>query len=227
MNRQAEQPTDPSQYPEQSPKQQLLCEAIERDWQRLQGDIQVWVSSVLKQFGTKFDKTCDRYSVETVAQEILHETVKTALTKAEEFDLNRSPRPWLLGIAAKKIQRWQRKQTTESNRITPIAELPQVHRIKQQLSSERLSEEEILGLLHQSSDSSNPDSQLMLEYLLSLVKDSDREVLRLVFVDGLDGKSLAAALGTTEGTAYTKKHRAITRLRQAYAQATQAQEEGR
>lgn len=223
MNRQAEQPTDPSQYPEQSPKQQLLCEAIERDWQRLQGDIQVWVSSVLKQFGTKFDKTCERYSIEAVAQEILHETIETALKKVEEFDFNRRPYPWLRGIAINKVKEWQRNQDKKSNRVIPIEKLSKACQIKQQ----SVSGEEILGLLHQSSDSSSPDSQLMLEYLLSLVKDSDREVLRLAFVDGLDGKSLAAALGTTEGTAYTKKHRAIARLRQAYAQGTQKLEEGR
>lgn len=227
MSRQVKRPIDPSHYPKRTRKQQLLCEAIEQDCQQLQRDIQLYVSRVIQQFGSKFDKTCDRYSVETVAQEILHETIETALTKAEEFDLNRSPRPWLLGIAAKKIQRWQRKQITESNRITPIAELPQVHRIKQQLSSERLSEEEILGLLHQSSKSFDAEGQMMLEYLLSLVKESDREVLKLAFVDDLDGKSLAAELGTTPGNAYVKKSRAIEELRKAYIKATQKQEEGR
>lgn len=227
MSKPAKRQINPSHCPKATQKQQFLSEAIAQDWQYLLGTIQVYVSKVLKQFGNKFGKTCDRYSIETVALEILSETVETALKKAEKFDLNRSPRLWLLGIATKKIQHWQRKQTQESNRITPIAELPQVRQIKQQFSSERLSDEEILGLLHQSSESSELDSQQMLEYLLSLVKESDREVLKLAFVDRLDGKSLAAALGTTEGAAYTKKHRAIERLRQAYAQATQEREEGR
>lgn len=222
MSRQVKRPDDPSLSPERNRKQQLLRKAIEEEWQQLQREIQVYVRKVIQQFGSKFDKHCDRYSVETVAQEILHETIETALKKADKFDSNRSPRLWLLGIATKKIQRWQREQTQESNWVTPVAKL-----YPAQFSSESSSEEEILGLLHQFSESSDPDSQLMLEYLLSLVKDSDREVLKLAFVDGKTGKSLAAALGATEGAAYTKKHRAIARLRQAYAQATQKQEEGR
>jgi RNA polymerase sigma factor (sigma-70 family) len=223
LNKQAKQSIDPSHYPDQTQKQRLLCKAIEQDLQQLQRDIQVYVSRVIKKFGTKFGKTCDQYSIETVAREILHETIETALKTAEKFDPNRSPHLWLLGIAIKKIQRWQRRQTQESNWITPVAELPQVR----QLSSERLSEDEIFGLLYQSSKLSNPDSQLMLDYLLSLVKDSDREVLKLAFVDDLKGKSLAAALGIKEGAASTKLHRAIARLRQAYAQGTQKLEEGR
>ena len=59
----------------------------------------------------------------------------------------------------------------------------------------------------------------MLEYLLSLVKESDRLVLQLAFINDLKGKDLAAALGISEGSAYTRKHRALTRLKKAYIQA--------
>ena len=159
----------------------------------------------------------------TIAKEILHETVETALKKADKFDPNRSPRFWLLGIATKKIQRWQRQQTQQNERITPVAELPQARRIRQQ-NLEAISEEEILGILYESSNSCDAE---MLEYLLSLVNDSYREILKLAFVDGLDGESLAAALGTTVGAAYTKKSRAIAQLRQAYAQSNKSSEEGR
>ncbi|NET03751.1 MAG: sigma-70 family RNA polymerase sigma factor [Symploca sp. SIO2B6] len=209
MNRQARQSIDLSHNPELVQKRQLLCKAIEQDLPYFQRTIQVYLSRVIKQFGTKFSKTGDHYSVETVAQEILHETIETALTKAEEFDINRSPRAWLLGIAAYKVKGWQRDQTRESDRVRPISELPQVYRIKRQLSSENLSEEEILGLLYQSSELSNSEGQVMLDYLLSLVEKSDREILRLVFIEGLNGKSLAASLGIREGAVYTKKHRAI------------------
>ncbi|WP_026735145.1 RNA polymerase sigma factor [Fischerella sp. PCC 9605] len=227
MKRQVRQPVDPSHDPDLQKKRQLLCEAVQQEWQVIQGTIQVYVSRAIKQFGSNFSNTCVQDSIEVVAKEILHETVETALKKAGEFDLNLLPSPWLLGIAAKKIQQWQRQKIQENRWITPVAELPQVRKIKQQLNYETLSDEEILGLLHQSSNSSDPDSQLMLEYLLSLVKDSDREVLKLAFVDGKTGESLAAALGTTIGAAYTKKHRVIARLRQAYAQSNLSLEEGR
>lgn len=223
MRRQVGQSVDPSYDHELLQKQQLLCQAVQEEWQVLQGTIQLYVSRVINQFGDKLGKSCDRNSIEAIAKEILHETVETALKIANKFDPSYPPRPWLLKIAANKLKRWQRQQTQQNKRIALVAELPQARKIRQQ-NSEILSEEEILGILYKSSNSSDPE---MLEYLLSLVNDGYREVLKLAFVDGLDGEFLAAALGITQGAAYTKKHRAIAQLRQAYAQGNKSSEEGR
>jgi RNA polymerase sigma factor (sigma-70 family) len=223
LKRQLGQPVDPSYDPELHQKQQLLSQVVQEEWQVLQRTIQMYVIKAIRQFGDKLGNSSDRNFTETVAKEIFHETVEEALKIAGKFDPNRSARPWLLGIAVKKIQRWQRQQTQQNKRITPIAELPLARKLKQQ-NSENLSEEEILGILYESSNSSDPE---MLEYLLSLVNDGYREILKLAFVDGLDGKFLAAALGTTAGAAYTKKSRAIAQLRQAYAQSNKSSEEGR
>ncbi|MEJ1936160.1 sigma-70 family RNA polymerase sigma factor [Nostoc sp. NIES-2111] len=222
MKRQVEQSVDLPYNSELQQKQQLLSQAVEQEWQVLQKTIQVYVIQAIRKSGDKLGNSSDRNFTEAVAREIFHETVATALKIAQKFDPNRSACSWLLGIAAKRILRWQRQQTQQNLKITPIAELP-LARTKQQ-NSESLSEEEILGILYQSSNSSDPE---MLEYLLSLVNDGHREVLKLAFVDGLDGESLAAALGTTKGAAYTKKHRAIAQLRQAYAQVNKSSEEGR
>ncbi|MBD2498872.1 RNA polymerase sigma factor [Nostoc sp. FACHB-280] len=222
MKRQVEQSVDLPYNSELRHKQQLLSQAVEQEWQYLQNTIQAYVIRAIRESGDKLGNSSNRNFTEAVAREIFHETVATALKIAQKFDPNRSARSWLLGIAAKRILRWQRQQTQQNLKITPIAELP-LARTKQQ-NSESLSEEEILGILYQSSNSSDPE---MLEYLLSLVNDGHREVLKLAFVDGLDGESLAAALGTTKGAAYTKKHRAIAQLRQAYAQVNKSSEEGR
>lgn len=208
-------------------KQQLLSEVIEQNCSYLQQITQVYVSRVIKQFGHKFGLTANRDTIETVTQEIFNDTVETALKIADKFDINRSPQAWLLGIAANKVKEWQRDQTYKSNKVVSLAELPQARQLNQQSSSDRLSDEEILGLLYQSSELSTPESQLMFEDLLSLVNDSDQEVLKLVFVDGKSGKLLAATLGITEGAAYTRKFRAIERLRKAYFQALQEQKEGK
>ena len=223
MKRQVEQSVDLSYDSELLQKQQLLSQAVQQEWQYLQNTIQIYVIRAIRQSGDKLGNSSDRNFTETVAREIFHETVATALKIARKFDPNRSARSWLLGIAAKKILRWQRQQNQQNQKITPIAELPLARKLKQQ-NSEGLSEEEILGILYNSSNSSDPE---MLEYLLSLVNDSYRKILKLAFVDGLDGESLAAALGTTPGAAYTKKHRAIAQLRQAYAQGNKLSEEGR
>lgn len=223
MKRQVEQSVDLPYNSELQQKQQLLSQAVEQEWQVLQKTIQVYVIQAIRKSGDKLGNSSDRNFTATVAEEIFHETVEEAFKIADKFDPNRLARPWLLAIAAKKIQRWQRQQTQQNKRTTPISELPLARKLKQQ-NSENLSEEEILGILYQSSNSSDPE---MLEYLLSLVNDGHREVLKLAFVDGLDGESLAAALGTTKGAAYTKKHRAIAQLRQAYAQVNKSSEEGR
>ncbi|BAZ03353.1 hypothetical protein NIES37_73660 (plasmid) [Tolypothrix tenuis PCC 7101] len=223
MKRQVGQPVDPSYDSVLHQKQQLLSQAVQEKWQVLQNTIQVYVIQAIRKSGDKLGNSSDRNFTATVAEEIFHETVEEAFKIADKFDPNRLAHPWLLGIAAKKVQRWQRQQTQQNQRITPIAELPLVRKLKQQ-NSESLSEEEILGILNKSSNSSDPE---MLEYLLSLVNDGYREVLKLAFVDGLDGEFLAAALGITQGAAYTKKHRAIAQLRQAYAQGNKSSEEGR
>jgi RNA polymerase sigma factor (sigma-70 family) len=226
LKRQLGQSVDPSYDPELLHKQQLLSQTVQEEWQVLQNTIQVYVIRAIIKSGDKLGNSSDRNFTATVAEEIFHETVEEAFKIADKFDPNRLAHPWLLGIAAKKVQRWQRQQTqqTQQNkRITPIAELPLARKLKQQ-NSESLSEEEILGILNKSPNSSDSE---MLEYLLSLVNDGYREVLKLTFIDDLDGESLAAALGTTVGAAYIKKHRAIAQLRQAYAQGNKSSEEGR
>jgi RNA polymerase sigma factor (sigma-70 family) len=223
LKRQLGQQIDPSYGSELLRKQQLLSQAVQEKWQDLQNTIQIYVIKTIRKSAVQLGNSGDRNFTETVAKEILHETVEEAFKIVDKFDPNRLAHPWLLGIAANKVKRWQRQQSQQNKRITPIAELPLARKLRQQ-NSENLSEEEILGILYKSFNSSDPE---MLEYLLSLVNDGYREVLKLAFVDGLDGESLAAALGITTGAAYIKKHRAVKQLRQAYVQVNKLSEEGR
>ena len=105
--------------------------------------------------------------------------------------------------------------------------MPQIRHATQQLDSGMLTEDEMFDLLYQSAGQANSHHQPTLEELLSLVKPSDQEVLRLAFVDGLRGKSLAAALGISEGAAWSRLSRAIARLRKAYFQSKQVSGEER
>lgn len=47
---------------------------------------------------------------------------------------------------------------------------------------------------------------------LERLSDSDRELLRLLFVDALDGPAAAARLGISPGALRVRKHRALRRL---------------
>ena len=52
--------------------------------------------------------------------------------------------------------------------------------------------------------------------LLSLVDEDHRRLLRLAFIEGLRGKSLAARMGISEGAAWARTSRSLSRLRRAY-----------
>lgn len=219
MNRQTKKSLEPSSIPKRTHKQQILCDAIEENYQALERTIQVYVTRVIKQFGNKFDLGCDRDSLQTIAKEILNNTVETVLDKSEEFDPSYPPLPWIKKFAANKVRGWQRDKTRNSEKVVSISKFP--------LSQNNLSEDEIFSILSKSSQLSNTEDSTMMEYLLSLVNESDRVVLKLAFIDDLNGKDLAAALGVSNGAAYTKKNRAISRLKKAYTQANPDFQEGK
>ena len=211
MNRQPKRSLEPSTIPKRTQKQQVLCDAIEQNYQTLENTIKARVCKTIKDFGYKFDLSFNSSSIDTIATEILQNTVETVLNKSEEFNLSKPPFPWILQIAMYKCKGWQRDKTRSSKRVIPIRRFSS--------SQSNLSEEEILGILTKNSSSSQTEDSTMLEYLLSLVNESDRQVLQLAFVDDLKGKDLAAALKVSEGSAYTRKHRALTRFKKAYIQA--------
>ena len=121
MNRQTKRSLEPSSNPKRTHKQQILCIAIEENYQALERTIQVYVTSVVKQFGNKFDVNSGRNFIETIATEILQETVATVLSKSEEFDLNKSPLPWIKRFAVYKVKSWQRDRTRSSDRVVSIS----------------------------------------------------------------------------------------------------------
>ncbi|MDJ0635549.1 MAG: sigma-70 family RNA polymerase sigma factor [Xenococcaceae cyanobacterium MO_188.B29] len=219
MNRQIKQSLEPSLIPKRTQKQQILCDAIEQNYQTLERIIQVYVASAIKKLGNGSSLNCNRHSIQTIATDILQNTVETVLNKSEEFDLSYLPLPWIKRFAVNKVRGWQRDRERYQKKIVSIG--------KYSLSQDFSSEEEILGTLFGIYSSSNTKDSTMLEYLLSLANESDRQVLKLAFIDDLRGKDLAAALGVSEGSANTKKSRAIARLRKAYTQANPDFQEGK
>ena len=211
MNQKIKRSLELSAIPKRTQKQQILCDAIQQNHDTLKDTIKAKVSNIIKNFGTTFDLSCKPNSINTIATEILHNTVETVLNKSEEFDLNKAPFPWILAIAMYKVKGWQRDRTRSSKKVVSIDKFSSF--------KNNSSKENLLEILTKPSQSSNAEDLMMLEYLLSLVNGSDRRVLQLAFVDDFNGKDLAAALSVSEGTAYTRRHRALTRLKQAYIQA--------
>ena len=79
----------------------------------------------------------------------------------------------------------------------------------------------MLGAISEAADQAVGDRA---EETLSLVNESDREVLRLAIVQGLQGADPAARLGTSTGATYVRKCRAIERLKQAFRRSHSGQE---
>ena len=218
MNQQTKRSLEPSLIPKRTEKQQILCDAIEQNYQSLERTIQVYISKVIKQFGNKFDLSCDRNSIQTIATEILQDTVETVLNKSEKFNPSYSPLPWIKKFAVNKVRGWQRDKT-RSSKVVSIGKLAS--------PQNNLSEDEFLGIVSKSSRSSAIQDSTMLEHLLSLVSEHDRLILKLAFIDDLNGKDLAAALSVSEGAANVRKSRAIARLKKAYTQKNPDCQEGK
>jgi RNA polymerase sigma-70 factor (ECF subfamily) len=184
-----------------------LRRSIEQHWERLLPSIRVQIR--------KLNLATDPASIEDLVQDILNDAIVQALKNYDKYDPDRPVIPWLRRIAFNQALMLRRRRNLEDQHITLVGD--ETKRLSGEADSEQMTEDEMFGLLYQTSNV-NFDSKLALNDLLSLVKDNDREVLELAFVHGLRGKALAAKLGINEGAAWVRLSRAIARLRDAYIQ---------
>ena len=193
-------------------KRALLEEEIEQNWPRLLAGIRVYV--------WKFHLATDRDSIETHAREVLQDVVVTALEKSCNYSPDRPAQAWLLRVALNHVRHRLRAQASKHREIL-VGDSPIGRKRNQEASSTPLPEDELLDLLFQARNQPFRQGALTFEEMLSLVNDSDRKILRLVFVENLRGKALAAELRISEGAAYTRTSRAIAALRKVFLQGEQ------
>jgi RNA polymerase sigma factor (sigma-70 family) len=191
--------------------QDVLRAAIERDWPHLLTGVRIFVS--------RFGLVIDGATLEDTAREILHETIATGLAKSAKYNNQKEPLPWLLGIAINHI-RHRRRAVGINSRVVAIADVRLPSKTPD-TGSTRLSSDEIFDLLMRSASANFRTNRLNANELLSLVKEEDRKILHLAFIEGLRGKALAAHLGISEGAALTRTSRAIAQLREAYFEASE------
>lgn len=185
-------------------KRDLLKQTIEENAEYLARGIRilVWKSGIQ-----------NSYELSEIAQEVLQETVITALEIADRYDPDRSAHAWLLGIAVKHIQALIRKQNRDNSRTVAIADY-----IEPPVDDMDLSEAEMFDLLPVPQTNTDP---VAINEILALVSEEDHEILHLSFVGGMKAKDLAEHLGVSEGTAYMRLYRAVSRLRDAYSKLEQ------
>ena len=155
-----------------------------------------------------------------VADDVLNDLVREALNHAHRFDPSRPPKAWLLGIAVNLIRRRQAKQIAQNQREPLIRDL-YPH------TQQDYSDGDLFDRLSRYTDE-NPErvleSEAAVDTLLSLVSQSDQEIIRLAILDDLNGDALAHRLGISAGAARVRLHRALNRLR--IARQTQTKGDG-
>ena len=184
-------------------KLRLLGEAVEREQHELLNDValQLWRVGLT-----------DSAGLESLANEVLQETVVQATKIAAKFDPEGEALLWLKAIAARVILRLRRKKSREQSRFTPVGDTQLVRRA----GAESLSEEKMFEILLDSRGQHAHAQSSTAEEILSLVEGDDRKILWLYYVEGLDGGELAAEFGTSIGAAHKRLSRARIKLIQAY-----------
>lgn len=181
----------------------LLGEAVEREQQELLNDI----AFQLRRF-----RLTDGAGLEALAEEVLQETVVQASKIAERYNPAGEALLWLSAIATRVILRRRSKKRREQSRFSLVGDSQPVRRA----GIESQSEEKMFELLSRLRGRVTPSQSLSAEEILSLVEGDDRKILRLYYIEGLDGEELAAEFGTSVGTMYQRLCRARIKLSQAY-----------
>ena len=180
----------------------ILRHGIERESTDLRRGIELYI--------IRFTVVRAPDQVAELADEIFQEAVVRALAKAQAFDPAHRPLPWLLGFALNVVRERSRQQRREVlTHYRPSA------RPTAEPDTDPL--DEVLCRLH---DREGTSAFAVIE-LLDLVDPRDREVLRLAYVEGMQGPALAERLGVKEGAARVRLSRALQRLATAYRQADQ------
>lgn len=194
-----------------------LRQAIADQWHDLLTAIrvQVW----------KFGLAADRPQVEAIAQEVLQNTIVTALQRASAYDPSRPALAWLRGIALNELRSLKRALHSEYHHTVPVADAPQA-REAQRRANGQLTEDDMYDLLMEANRSTEPYTPT-LDDLLSLVNEDDRRTLLLAFGEGLPREELAAVLGISLGAAWSRVSRAVSRLSQAYSESESVAGEGK
>jgi RNA polymerase sigma factor (sigma-70 family) len=189
-------------------KQQLLMAAIEKSEQELLAGIRLYV--------WKLGLVSKRADVENQACGILQDTVVAAIEDAANYDSDRPASSWLLGIACNQIRRRRRSQAYERLHVVPIGDVLQPAVKDDQASGEDDPGDVIFAYLRRRKQTPSFELGSTTKELLSLVGEDDAKVLKMAYVEGVRGKSLAARLGIGEGAAWSRLSRARKRFREAY-----------
>lgn len=208
----SEETPDPENGGDLGRKRRLLGEALEEHGQRLLDDSRLYVK--------KFGLASEHDRVREVGYDVFQDTAEIALNNAATYDDSRPALPWLR-VIAQNVVRNRLAEKNRRNRAFPVTDyVPRAGAAGfRRRELESTTEQEEFEALLADDESESAVSRLRVEEILSLVGEGPRRVLRLAFVEGLRGKSLAARLGIREGSANVALNRAKAQLCEAYHKA--------
>ncbi|MDD5368546.1 MAG: sigma-70 family RNA polymerase sigma factor [Anaerolineaceae bacterium] len=161
-------------------------------------------------------------AIEDLANDVFQDTAEIALRDAEHYDPSKSLHAWLMAIAVNKLREQRRESHNQAKRFfetdTPMgAEVHSIVANSLQAGDEvaLTGEDRLDQALYSSSFRTKlEDRELYWSEQLSVVNESDRQVLWMYYLEDLNGPDLAAALGISEGAALMRLARARMRLQE-------------
>lgn len=159
---------------------------------------------VLRMFVRKSHLIPDKQQMEAEALELLSETFLEAFKRPERFDVQQSPKAWVLGIAANLIKRKQAKVHKRSQREIEIDNL----------------DEEFLDRITRATlgPELEVENRHMLKDILRELSATDQEILNLAMEHEFSGQAIATVMGIKDGAARTKLCRALQRAKDVWIQ---------
>lgn len=158
-----------------------------------------------------------------IAQELLSELTLEVLENAGRFDPQRPLQPWVLGIAVNLVKRRQASQQRQSYREPLASDLQTGSASESSMTDERL-----FDWLEGLAIDEGPEKRWIINeaasHILQLLAETDREIIRLAVVVGLNGDDLAQHLSITPMAARVRLHRALQRLKKAWQAASHGAE---
>lgn len=190
-------------------RRRILEEAVERGHQELLGRIGFYL--------WRFGGAAGREGIIERAREVLQDTFVTALGILDRYDPTGSAILWLLNVSVIVVKRKAREQGRERRRLTLVADSEQARRAIGDGRVADISETELFDALLRPHAGAPSSQSPTAEELLSLVEGDDRELLRLYYLEGLNGEELAAKFGVSNGAVHQRLSRARNKVRLAYS----------
>lgn len=209
MGGRSDETSDPGCGADLVRKRRLLGEAMDEHRHRLLSNCRIYVR--------KLGLASEHDLVMGLGEDVLQDAAEIAVKNLGEFDDNRSPLPWLRAIAQNVVRNLvaEKERGSRAFRMTDYVPRAGAAQSRRRELEEPTEQEEFEALLA-GDEAEDTVSGLRVEEILSLVPEGPRRVLRLHFVEGLRGKSLASRLGTTPGSASVALNRAKKQLFEAH-----------